>query len=132
MYLTLFTGHFSTHLASSGHHFKVLLYNCNEGMCFPSPPCLVFFLKNGHSRPLFFYFRLFNTQLTVNKCLNICQWQGSNHGPLVSEATTLPTEPQPLPMPSVKLCNLTLLLVTKKQTLEAGFQYSFKLNWVKI
>ena len=27
-----------------------------------------FFLKMGHSRPLFLYFRLFNTQLTVNKC----------------------------------------------------------------
>ena len=64
MYLTLFTGHFSTHLASSGHHFKVPLYNCNEGMCFPSPPCLVFFLKNGHSRPLFSLFSSF--QYTVD------------------------------------------------------------------
>ena len=27
-----------------------------------------FFLKMGHSRPLFFYFRLFYKQLTVNKC----------------------------------------------------------------
>ena len=27
-----------------------------------------FFQKVGHSRPLFLYFRLFNTQLTVNKC----------------------------------------------------------------
>ena len=26
------------------------------------------FLNMGHSRPLFLYFRLFNTQLTVNKC----------------------------------------------------------------
>ena len=26
------------------------------------------FLKMGHSRPLFLYFCLFNTQLTVNKC----------------------------------------------------------------
>ena len=26
------------------------------------------FLKNGHSRPLFLYFCIFNTQLTVNKC----------------------------------------------------------------
>ena len=28
-----------------------------------------FFKKMGHSWPLFLYFRLFNTQLTVNKCL---------------------------------------------------------------
>ena len=27
-----------------------------------------FFKKMGHSWPLFLYFRLFNTQLTVNKC----------------------------------------------------------------
>ena len=32
--------------------------------CLPN----VFFLKMGHSRPLFLYFRLFNTQLTVNNC----------------------------------------------------------------
>ena len=53
----------------------------------------------GHSRPLFLYFRLFNTQLTVNKCsilINFCRWLDSNRGPLVSEATALPTEPQPL------------------------------------
>ena len=49
----------------------------------------------------FFIFRLFNTQLTVhNNCsilINFCRWLDSNRRPLVSEATTLPTEPQPLP-----------------------------------
>ena len=57
-----------------------------------------FFLKKvGHPRPLFLYFRLFNTHLTVNICFcNFCQWLDSNSGPLVSEATALPTEPQPL------------------------------------
>ena len=53
----------------------------------------------GHSRPLFsIYFRLFNTiQLTVNnKCsIKICRCLDSNRGPLESEATALPTEPQP-------------------------------------
>ena len=56
--------------------------------------------KMGHSRPLFLYFCLFNAQLTVYKCsilINFCRWLHSSHGPLVSEATTLPTEPQPLP-----------------------------------
>ena len=55
-----------------------------------------FFKKMGHSRPLFLYFRLFNTQLTVNKCsIKIIFWRllDSNYGPLVSEATALPTEP---------------------------------------
>ena len=28
----------------------------------------IFLKKMGHSMPLFLYFRLFNTQLTVNKC----------------------------------------------------------------
>ena len=53
----------------------------------------------GHSRPLFFYFRFFNTiQLTENKCsIKICRRLDSNRGPMISEATALPTEPQPLP-----------------------------------
>ena len=57
---------------------------------------LYFFLKMGHSRPLFLYFRLFNTQLTVYKSLvllNFCRWLDLNRGPLVSEVTALPTEP---------------------------------------
>ena len=29
---------------------------------------VIVFFNMGHSRPLFLYFRLFNTQLTVNKC----------------------------------------------------------------
>ena len=33
-------------------------------------------------------------QLIVNK---ICRWLDLNHGSLVSEATALPTVPQPLP-----------------------------------
>ena len=55
-------------------------------------------LKMGHSQPLFLYFHLFNTQLTLNKCsINFWRRLDSNRGPLVLEATTLPTEPQPLP-----------------------------------
>ena len=34
--------------------------------------------------------------------INFSQWLDSNHGPLESKATVLPTEPQPLPMN--KLC----------------------------
>ena len=48
----------------------------------------------------FFYFRLFNTQLTVYKCsilIIFCRWLDSNRRPQVSEATALPTKPQPLP-----------------------------------
>ena len=58
-------------------------------------------LLGGHFRPLFLYFRLFNIQLAVNKCsiyiynIIFCRWLCSNCGPLVSEASTLPTEPQP-------------------------------------
>ena len=60
-----------------------------------------FFKKWAIPGLFFLYFRLFNTQLTVYKCsilINFCQWLDSNRGPLVSEATALPTEPQPLPM----------------------------------
>ena len=46
----------------------------------------------GHSLPLFIF--VFLIQLIVNK---ICWWLDSNRGSLVSEATALPTDPQPLP-----------------------------------
>ena len=52
------------------------------------------FFKLGHSRPLFLHFRLFNT---VDSTYKFCQWLDSNHEPLVLEATSLPTAPQPLP-----------------------------------
>ena len=57
---------------------------------------LFIFKKMDHSRPLFLYFRLFNTQLTVNKCsiqIIFCRWLDSNGGPQVSEGTAQPTAP---------------------------------------
>ena len=45
-----------------------------------------------HSRSLF---RLFNTADRIG--IKIFWWLDSNRGPLVSEATALPTAPQPLP-----------------------------------
>ena len=47
----------------------------------------------GHTRPLFLYFRLFNTVVNII----FCWWQDSNYGPLELEATALPNGPQPLP-----------------------------------
>ena len=48
----------------------------------------------GHSRPLQFFNRVDSKQI-----FNIKVWPSldSNHGPLMSEATALPTAPQPLP-----------------------------------
>ena len=57
-----------------------------------------FFLKWTISGLFFLYLHLFNTvdsKEMFNKC---CQWLDSNRGPLVLEVTTLPTEPQPLPL----------------------------------
>ena len=57
------------------------------------------FLKMGHYRPLFLYFRLFNTVDSKQMFhIKACWWLDLNRGPLVSEATALPTEPQPLPI----------------------------------
>ena len=42
------------------------------------------------------FFLFFSLQLTVNVQYKICQWLASNRGPLESEATAPPTEPQPL------------------------------------
>ena len=45
----------------------------------------------------FFYLRLFYKQLTVNMFNKSCRWLDSNQSPLVSEATALPSMPQPHP-----------------------------------
>ena len=57
-----------------------------------------FFFKKWAIPGLFFiYFRLFNTVDNKQMLNKICRWLESNRGPLVSKASALPTEPQPLP-----------------------------------
>ena len=53
-------------------------------------------------RGLFLFIFVFSIQLIINnltnKCsIKFCRWLESNRRPLVSKATALPTEPQPLP-----------------------------------
>ena len=73
--------------------------------------CLILWLRTtyllkkvGHSRPLFIYFRLFNTVDNKQMLNKFCRWLESNRGPLVSKAASLPTEPQPLPNTTYLLC----------------------------
>ena len=59
----------------------------------------LFFLKIGHSRSLFLYFRHIQYDTVDSKqtfYIKICRWLDSNHGPLVPEPTALPTEQEPL------------------------------------
>ena len=52
----------------------------------------------GHSRPLFLLFSSFLQTVNMKYWFNkSCRWLDSNPGPLISEATALPTAPQPLP-----------------------------------
>ena len=87
----------------------------NEFCIGPSGEAVEFIFKWAIPRPLFLYFRLFNTQLTVNNKqmfninINFCRWLDSNRGPLASEATTLPTEPQPLPK-LLSLCQNKIIM----------------------
>ena len=48
--------------------FKILISCLNFVIKIKAKHSRWLFLKMGHSRPLFFYFRLFYKQLTVNKC----------------------------------------------------------------
>ena len=52
---------------------------------------------NGPFPASFSLFRLFYKQLTVYSFNKSCRWLDSNPGPLVAEATALPTVPQQLP-----------------------------------
>ena len=59
----------------------------------------MYFFQNGPFRPLFLYFCLYFTVYRKQVFnMKVCLWLDSNCGPLVSEATALPTEPQPLPL----------------------------------
>ena len=62
------------------------------------PTKKIFFLKNGPFPASFSLFSSFlqtvNSKHMFNKS---CRWLNLNPGPLVLEATTLPTAPQPLP-----------------------------------
>ena len=71
-------------------------------------------IKVGISRPIFIYFRRYYKQLTVNNCsIKVAGDWDSNTGPLVSEATALPTVPQSLPYQ--KSCEPLLVIVFFKR-----------------
>ena len=80
-----------------------------------------FFLKMGHSRPLF-YFRL---SITVDSKqmfhIEFCRWLDVNRGPLVLEATTLPTEPQPLPKVARNFLQYRFLVTVKLKFCSLNF-----------
>ena len=72
------------------------MYTCSRGL-----PFQPYMNKDLHFKifllaipGLFFFIFVFSIQLLLNK---ICWWLDLNRGSLVSEATPLPTESQPLP-----------------------------------
>ena len=76
-----------------------------------------------HSRPIFLYFRLFNS-VDIKRMFNVnfWQWLDSNCGSLVLEATTLPTEPQPLPI------QIVLFVSTKENIYKNKVRCYLELN----
>ena len=52
-----------------------------------------FLLKKAITSLFFLYFRLFNTVDSKQMFNKFCRWLDTNRGPLVLEATALPTEP---------------------------------------
>ena len=55
-------------------------------------------------------------QLIVNK---ICRWLDLNHGSLVSEATALPTMPQPLPYVVAKFTQKNVIIESHFTAMDA-------------
>ena len=55
--------------------------------------------------------------------VKFCQWQDSNRAPLVSEATTLPTGPQPLPL-SIYFLQRTIQIPNSKLVSFAAVLFS--------
>ena len=70
-----------------------------------------------HSRPLLLYLGLFNTVDNNQKFyLIVCRWLDSNCGPLMLEATAIPTGPQPL-----SLCLLASITISFSLSLSFSF-----------
>ena len=57
---------------------------------------------------LFFFIFIFSIHLTVDIQYYFGRWLDSNRGPLVMEASDLPTEPQPLPFRNIRALNILL------------------------
>ena len=79
--------------------------------------------------PLILYFHLFNTVDSKQMFnMNLCQWLDSNCGPLVSETTSLPSEPQPLPKSPVyceePLCISAACFSSSERLLRVSIKYS--------
>ena len=81
------------------HTFKTNARASNISHCKSQQQCLsstLFLKKVGHFRPLSLFF-VVSIKLTIQMFyLKNCRWLESNHGLLVSDAATLPTETQPL------------------------------------
>ena len=74
-----------------------IIQQCSHHTLVKRPKYNIFF-KKWAIPGLFLFIFVFTIQLIINKCsIKFCQWLESNRGPLVSKATALPTEPQPLP-----------------------------------
>ena len=75
---------------------------------------IIFFKKIGPFPASFsLNFGPFNKVKSKYDYLKFCRWLDLNCRPLVSEATALPTEPQPLPIPRHSLLR-TLYLPTRE------------------
>ena len=61
----------------------------------------IIFIKIGNFRPSFSLFLSFQYSWEYMFNIIFCHWLDSNHGPLDSETTDLPTESQPLPYPII-------------------------------
>ena len=70
-------------------------YLCDQ-ICQNFSRQLISFSKTGHSRSLFSYFHLFNTVDSQKMFILNFKWFDANRKHLVSEATALATEPQPV------------------------------------
>ena len=82
---------------------------------------------------LFFFNFVFSIQLTVKMtCIKVCRWLDSNHGPLVSEATVPPTEPQSLPQRLQNWNSITSGAICAKSTTLLIKSCQRTIHWVII
>ena len=92
-----------------------------------SPSCFkqILFFKKWAIPGLFFFIFVFSIQMKVNNDqYKFRRWLDSNRGPLVLEATALPTEPQPLPLTQILFNTLQTLQIQCDKMDRLFVQYS--------
>ena len=118
------------------NQFHIRLYQCSFTNCVSPEQVKLLFFKWAIP-VLFFFIFVLSILLTVKKMsdIKVCRWLDWNRRSLTSEATTPPTEPQPLPSNVYLCCQFVIKRKFVNHKLSQRLQKPFrrkKIIWAEI